>query len=117
MSKWVELPAQRVLSVSQDELSADFELINADGAPATEGGLWEIARRRKDNRVFRRASVQPTLAMPIFGLNSHNPRELQRFREAFGKLLEGGERWQIPVLPRGADVQVVPAIFLSEVGA
>jgi hypothetical protein len=60
MAEWIEVPAIRVLKVSRSELLEDFELIAETGHPSPEN--FQLARRRKDQRLFRAASLVPIAA-------------------------------------------------------
>ena len=60
MAEWIEVPAIRVLKVSRSELLEDFELIAETGHPSPEN--FQLARRCKDQRLFRTASLVPIAA-------------------------------------------------------
>jgi hypothetical protein len=60
MAEWIEVPATRVLKVGRPELLEDFELIAETGHPSPEN--FQLARRRKDQKLFRAASLVPIAA-------------------------------------------------------
>lgn len=47
---WIEIPAQRVLLVTEQELRERFEMVASD---------TDVLHRREDGRVFRTAPIQP----------------------------------------------------------
>lgn len=57
--EWVEIPAQRVLRVGYDELEEHFYRVGPNGGPPERGEMAVAIVRRRDERVFRRAAIQP----------------------------------------------------------
>jgi hypothetical protein len=64
MARWREIPAQRVLMVSHEELRRDFDLITEEGVEVNgeqllEGRRLSLVRRKADQRVFQFAEFVP----------------------------------------------------------
>ena len=66
MSEWVEIPAHRILLMSQEELHAEYDRIEADGRifPWEQGDTYclyqdVLLRRHTDGRVFKFARYHP----------------------------------------------------------
>lgn len=68
---WLEIPAHRVLALSRPEFLTDFELLDEDGAVVShwqcEGQSWQLARRKRDQRLFRRPRLHGGLVMMCGG--------------------------------------------------
>jgi hypothetical protein len=54
MSKWIDVPAHRVLEVSKDELAADFYFVNDRVVRKNDKKLFRYPQFRFDSRDFGR---------------------------------------------------------------
>lgn len=53
MSRWIDVPAHRVLAITNEEMANQFERLNADGEPARFGECIALIRRKRDGKVFK----------------------------------------------------------------
>jgi hypothetical protein len=63
---WIEIPAQRILGVTMEELCELFDLMDGNGLSLqhykTEIAEVKLFRRRRDGKLFRRARMVPVSA-------------------------------------------------------
>lgn len=69
MARWIDIPAQRLLIVTLEELlGGTYDLLNADGVPCDQIEQIALVRRCRDRRVFRPARISEHLRRGTFAL-------------------------------------------------
>jgi hypothetical protein len=59
MSKWIEVPAHRILVVEVGEFVDGFRTLDENGQECQRTTEFAVAERRSDGRVFRLAKFYP----------------------------------------------------------